>query len=277
MPQVTLTFSDEAAIPAELKPFKSDDNKVTIWAGDKVAEETNPGLAANRDAIKTEKDKFQTNYEKLVTSTGQISTELNDLRTKVATGASISQEELAIVTALKGIDGTPDEIKKKITEHGVLQNKLAQLEAGQQNREIAEVMGWKPSVFSDLCNHPEKSKDLTFAIEETKSADGKVERKAFVTSKDAKGVSIKTELSEFVEANSSWNEFLPALKAEPSQQPQAHNAPWIPQRKAGGDPKETKSAVDAFLESKNTTAKSRPNPLLTPPAPVPAPVGAGTA
>ena len=253
---------EKAELPEALKPFAVEqDGMMVINFDDSVALATNPALASNNAALKAEKTEIKKKYDDLVTSTGTISTELNELRTKVATGANISQAELAIVTALKGIDGTPDEIKKMIEEYPTLKGTISQFAVEAENRKIAEAMGWKPNVFSDLRNHPEKSKDLKFEIVGVEK-DGKPTNQVHVTFKDVSGIEKKVELSEFVKTNDSWSPFLPALQTAENT-----GATWLPQSGAGDQQQQPKSVVAEHIEKRNAEAKARGN-AFSPPVPV---------
>ncbi len=264
---------EKGKVPAGLEAFYTVEKDGFMCAEfeDDVALATNPALAANNALILKEKKSALDKYEALVTSTGTISQELNELRAKVASGASITSAEVAILAALKGIDGTPDEIKKKIEEHPALSAKVASFESDTQNRAIASVMGWKPEVFGDLLKNPDKAKDLQFSVEDA-TVDGKPVKTAFVTVKNAAGITEKKDLKAFVEATPEWNAYLPVLKAEAEV---SKGPTWIAQSRTTSGDDTNVSLLDKHIAERNSAATARANPLLPPPV-TPAPAAPAT-
>lgn len=269
MPQVTLKFADENAIPAELKAFKQADNSVTVWAGDTVAAETNPGLAANRDQLKTEKEaavKALADEKAQWTQTNDtLSREVIDLRTKVATTSGVTAEEVALLNAVKPFGTDPAKIKTTLEDATKAAAENATLKREILVKDVAQIMGWKPTVLLDLINHPEKSKDIELVIEDATENDKPV-KKVFVNQKDAAGAVSKIALTDFVTKTESWNDYLPILSLDEKNRPQ-----WMRQAK----PTDTKTGDDDIvakhIEQKNTAAKSVNNPLLPATAHPPAP------
>lgn len=264
MPKLPAKYK-KGEVPAGLETYYTVEKDGFMCAEfeDDVALATNASLAAQNSTIIGEKRALQTKYEELVKSTGTISSELNDLRTKIASGASITTAELAIVQALKGVEGTPDEIKKRLENYSALESQVAQIAVDKENQSIALAMGWKPSIFGDLRNHPERGKGLSFAIEDV-TVNGKQTKTVYVSYKNAQGVSEKTALADFVESNAEWKEFLPALKA--GDQSSTTGPTWLSQQPTNTSSQTTpKSAVDAHIEARNAQAKAHANPLLPPP------------
>jgi hypothetical protein len=274
MPKVTIKFADENSIPAELKAFKkADSNEVEVWAGDKVAEETNPGLAANRDTILSEKTKLEGNLEtarKQWESTNDtLSREVIQLREKVATssGNTVTADDVAILTAIKPFGGTAEELKTKLESGTAALAENASLKRKIHTQEIGQLLGWKPSVLDDLLSNPEKSKDIEFVAEDVTEND-KTVRKVFVNTKNAAGATEKVDVQKFLETNTGWRDYVPALQAEASKT----GPTWLKQSK-GSDTSATKTddILEKHINERNQKNAAGVNPLLpNKPAPAPA-------
>lgn len=271
MPKIEATYEKDK-LPEGLKDFAIEkDGKMVIDFDDSVALATNTALATKNSQLLGEKKAVQDKYDALVASSAEISREVLELRNKVASGGQVTADELAIVQAVKGIENvTPDHIKKMVEEYPQLQAMVAQFGIDAENRTIAEVMGWKPNVFGDLRNHPEKSKGLKFEISDV-TENGKTVKKVLVGHKDASGADVKTDLAEFVKSNSSWNEYLPSLQVETK----STGPTWVASSQAGGStvPDPATNPVMAHIQAKNEKAKQSGNALrpAQPPTPTVAP------
>lgn len=271
MPEVTIKFTDEASIPAELKAFKTaDTNDVKVWVGDKVAEETNPGLAANRDTILGEKTKLEgtleTEKKKWETTNNTLSQEVISLREKVATssGHTVTADEVAILTAIKPFGGTADELKKKLETGTAALAENTTLKRKLHTQEIGQHLGWKPSVMEDLLSNPEKSKDVEFVVENVTEND-KTTAKVFVKTKNAAGADEKLEVSKFLEANAGWRDYLPSLQIDSKTGPT-----WLKQTKGTESPVKADDLLQNHIDQRNKANTASTNPLIpnkTAPAP----------
>lgn len=252
---------EKGQLPAGLAEFAVErDGFMFLEFEDDVALLTNPALAAKNVEILDEKRKLQTNYDNLVTSSGDLARQVNELRTQIASGGQVSANELAIVTALKGIDTTPDEIKKMIKEYPTLAGELQSLKSQAENEKIAKILKWKPEIFNDIRNHPDR-KDLEFKVESIVE-NGKSTDKVYVLSKDATGAVVKKEVSDFVKESPTWTGYLSALQAG-----EELGQTWLEQAPAGGSPAGGKSPLDEHIEKMNAAAISRGNALVKPPTP----------
>lgn len=270
MPQVTLNFPDENAIPAELKAFKSaSSNAVTVWVGDKVAEETNPGLASNRDALKTEKETLQARLDseksKWETTNNTLSQEVISLREKVATasGNTVTPDDIAILEAVKPFGSKPDEIKSKLEAADSATTENAQLKRNLLVQNASSILGYDPTALSNLLDHPVLAKDLELVIEDVTENDKPI-KKVFANVKNAAGSIEKKEFSKFVQETSGWQTFLPVLQSKSDQ------ATWLPQSPTPSGPNgpQTGNRLQSHIDAKNQAAKAAPNPLRPTPTPV---------
>lgn len=267
MPKIAEKY-EKGKVPAGLETYYTVEKDGFMCAEfeDDVALATNPALASQNTKIIGEKRDLQAKYDTLVTSTADISREVGELRTKVATGGQVTADELAIVTALKGIkDKTPAEIKKMVEEFPALQGQIDSFKTKAENDAIAQAMGWKADVFGDL--RPILAKDLTFEVTDV-TADGKVSKKIFVAGKDANGVDFKTELTDYAKATPSWTNHLPSLGATVGE----GGPSWVEQTPATGGPDTGLSVLEQRIQDANAATKARGTPFSPPPAvPVPAP------
>lgn len=266
---------EKDVIPEALKPFatEKDGKWVLNFDADSVGLATNHAAGENNAKLLREKQAVQTKYEALVTSSGQIATELNELRTRTAESNQVSKDELAILTAINKLklEGTPTDIAQRVAKVSELEAKLDGFERDAENRRIAGIMGWKPNVLSDLRSHPEKGKDLEFEVE-TVIVDGKSVDKVYVKTKNASGEVEKSDLGKFAESNASWKDYLGVLKADSKQS----GPSWLEQGATGGDVSNTgKSPLDEHIAAQNAKATGHRNPLMTP-APPPANTAAAT-
>lgn len=232
-----------------------------------VALATNPALAQKNTELKGEKLELQSKYNALVTSSGQLATRVNELEQSVASGQSLSQAELAIANALKGVKDLPpaDDLKKMLKEYPQLKAQVEEAQQAQHDAKIAGTMGWKPEAFKFLRTHPELGKDLAYSVE-TVMVEEKPVEKVYVTHKDASGVQVKSELQTYAATN--WATFDNFLKAAPD----AVNNPkpsWLPQVPAEGTSAPPTNFLDAHIAERNQAAAATGNALIPAPTPTP--------
>lgn len=260
---------EKGQVPAGLEGFcVEQDGKMVVQFDDSVALATNPALASKNAELLTEKQSAVTKYNDLVKSSGAIASELNALKVKMAEGGQVTADEISILTALKGIENvTPESVKKILTEHPKLQQQLNALQSDAENRQIGEIVGWKPEVFGKIRG---TTKDLKFEIQEITENEKPV-KKVYVSYKDGNGADQKKELSEYAKVSDDFAPFLPALQATENRGPE-----WVQGGPGGGSPQPAKSLIDQRIEEQNQKAKASGN-ALRPPTPVtPAPAPAQT-
>lgn len=274
MPQITIPFSDENSIPAELKAFKAPNaNTVTVWVGDNVAAETNPALEAKRTELLGEKKTLQDKYDSLVQSTAGLANEVNELRVKVAdkSGNTVTPDELAIVSAVKQVmpAAKADDVKTVLTKYPTLVTDFDKLQSQEKNRKVFALTGFKNEVvFSDLMSNKDKNPNLVDLAVETETVDGKPVEKLYAKVKDAQGAISKQPFADYVKANTAFTDYLPALSTGPGNQSQTTETPsWMPQTPSGGGGNgDDKTAGKTFLEQHiakiNEQNQAKPNALL---------------
>jgi hypothetical protein len=180
MPKIKLPFATADAIPAELKAFASADNTVEMWVGDRVAEETNPQLEAARNTILGEKKSLQERYDGLTSSTAELAREVQELRTKVATGTSVTPEELALVGAVKAVLPAikPEDLKRELSEIPNLRSFKSGVEQRDANKQLFSSSGFKnEAVFLDLLSSKEKTRTSKAPRSSKRPSTGKRSRK----------------------------------------------------------------------------------------------------
>lgn len=264
MPKITLKFSDESAIPSELKQFKTDANTVEVWAGgdDTVAAETNAGLAANRDTIKAEKTALQQKYDSLLQSSGALSTEVLELRNKVASGQTVTAEEIALVQTVKAVLPTikATDLKTMLEKYPTLDSELTTIRERERNRQIFQASGFKnEKVFLDLLGNKEKNPNLDGVSVKEVDVDGQKVTKAFVTVKGEGNKVSEKELSAYINENAEWKDYLPALANGGDQK----ETSWISQTPSdGGSSNSSDDPLQKFIADQNKKALAAPNPLF---------------
>jgi hypothetical protein len=105
--------------------------------------------------------------------------------------------------------GKPDEIGRAVAERDGLRR-------AEHYRDVAALLGWKSTVFSDLAD----AKKLRVEIDPNwKGPDGKAApaRTALVVAKGEDGTETRTPLADHVE--SQWPDYLPALRQQAGPRP----------------------------------------------------------
>lgn len=251
---------EKGQVPAGLEQFAVERDGF-MWIGfeDDVALVTNSALAAKNGELLAEKQKVQAKYDALVSSSGQLATQLTALQNDIASGNNITAAELAIVKALKGIDTTSLDVKKVLADYPVVQQKLAALEGQAENGRIAKTMGWNPDVFNDL--RPIIAKDLKFEVA-TVTVDDKLKEVVHVEYKDPHGVTVKKELGAYARETPAWARYVPFLPATTEK-----GQEWIAQTPASGETPTGPSSLQQHIADRNRVANAAGNALV-PPTPV---------
>jgi hypothetical protein len=275
MPKVKLSFASPDAIPAELKSFAGADNTVEIWTGSQetVAAELNPGLEANRNALKTEKEQLQSKYDNLLKSSSETSQQLQEANVKLASNTGVSPDDLKLLNTVKqAAPGMkPEDIKNTLTAFPNVNAELTTLKADRENAEIFGATGFKnQKVFVDLLGNKTKNPNLEKVVVKEEKVDDKPVKKAYANIKQADGTIKEIAFDEYVKSNPEWSPYMPSLSDTASQ------ATWIQQQGGGaggggGTPPTSgeKSPLDLAIEQANQKSKAIVNPLR-PATPTPA-------
>lgn len=137
----------------------------------------------------------------------QLEQQVTDLTGKVPTAESVvlSGDDAKAWVTYKAL-GKPEEVKQAIDERTQLQGKLQGMERDTTLRSVAETVGYKASVLSNLDRMAKaEGKALAFELRDTQ-VDGKPVKVAYVKDGDK-----DFPLTEY--ANTNWADFLPALAA----------------------------------------------------------------
>lgn len=276
MPKIKQKFASADAIPAELKPFANDQHEVEMWVGDNVAGETNPALEAQKNQILAEKKTLKEKYDTAIKASGDLSTEVMELRQKVASGSQVSPDEVALIGAVKAVMPTvkPDELKKELEALPQLRGQVAEIQTKERNRKLFAASGFKnQTVFMDLIGNKDKNPNLVETVLETETVDNKPVEKAYAKVKQQDGTIAKQPLQDYVKANSAFTDYLPLLDAgAPNQDQYQHQWPIQPPTGGNGsnpNPGTGNTGDDplqAHINKMNEAAKAVPNPLLKNPA-----------
>jgi hypothetical protein len=246
MPKVTLTFPDEASIPSELKAFKTADNKVEVWAGDKVAEETNPSLVANRDTIKAEKDTLKLKYDALVSTSSaddvKTAKRIADLEAKATNPIPEADQKLLDAVKKANKDATPESVTEAITKFPTVNQKLTEIETKAANGEFFKATGFKSEkAFQKAIADKEANPKLVKHYTETKTENGKEVTNAYADIKKDDGTTEKIAFKDYVEKHADWAIYKPALmEAQTSQT-------WISADTSGNQHQPTNGQPNALL------------------------------
>lgn len=205
MPQLTLTITTEmeALLPPELKAFKTADGKLSIWYGDKVAEETNPQLAQHRDTVIVEKTAIEDKYKALVSTSGKDDVEKARLIAKAEEKArtAISPEDKAIIDAVKTAksDATPEFITEAVTNFPVVNEKLQNILKSQENAKFFEATGLKnEKAFQKFINDKDANPKLLKHYTETVQEGDKTVNVAYADIKLDDGTTQKVKFADYL-------------------------------------------------------------------------------
>lgn len=231
MPEVTLTFPDEAQIPTELKAFKTADNKVKIWVNtdsSAMAAELNPALEANRNTILSEKQVIEDKYKALVATSGKNEVDAANLIANAEAKArnAISDDDKKIIEAVKKANPqiTPEILETSIKEFPVLTEKLQAIEKSKESDLLFGASGFKnKTVFETVANNPALNPNLEKFILKDETVNGNSVKVAYAKVKEAIGGNTEVPMPEYAAANENWKPFAPALNNAPEQTNQ-----WIP-------------------------------------------------
>lgn len=245
MPAVLPTYTSQDAIPEALRPYYRQNGSVwELWDDNEaVAKYFNQGLAANRDALRTEKEQMKTRAENAETqvqtlntektqfatqkqqavdaATAPLNTRINELTTELNTvktpGAIVINKDKAAALAKYEALGTPDDLAKKINEIlPELETKVVSHERADDLRTIAsrEDVLFNPDVLCDIMELP-RNKNLSIKLKKVKDPndDKKMIEVAHVFWKEGeagKEVEHDMPLVEYAETN--WSTHLASLQ-----------------------------------------------------------------
>lgn len=158
--------------------------------------------------------------------------ERRQLRSQIPTqGAVVLTAEQAATWQSYQQLGAPDALRTQLSERETAQKDLAELRRREHVRDVASVVGYKPSVLLD------RAQGLELEVAEVEQ-DGKKEKQAFVKGKDGQ----RTRLEEYAQSN--WSDYLPALQVEQQQSKQAQQpGTSYVRQSAGGAPAKTDAAT----------------------------------
>lgn len=107
--------------------------------------------------------------------------------------------------------GKPDELKQGLEERTQLQGQLSGAQRADTLRTVAETVGFKPTVLTNLDRMAKaEGKDLAFTVRD-EQRDGKPVKVAYVKDGDK-----ETVLTDYAQTN--WADFLPSLSVQGTQQ-----------------------------------------------------------
>lgn len=229
MPQITLNFDTKESIPSALQQYAGEDFKVTLWVGDKVAEETNPALAKNRDDILVEKNNLETKYKTLVESSNkgevELAKQIADLKIKAESGTKLSDEDQKIldtVKSVKDVQVTPEYLAEATKNYHSVSSELSKLKQGALDSEFFKKTGFKnEKAFLKAISDKEANPNLVKYYSEEISENGKPVQKLFAEYKKADGTTDKVSFFDYVEKHADWSIYKPALVGSEQQN-------WIP-------------------------------------------------
>lgn len=114
--------------------------------------------------------------------------------------------------------GKPDDIKQGLEQRTQLQGQLSGAQRAETLRTVAETVGYKAGVLSNLDRMAKaEGKELAFAVKD-EQRDGKPVKVAYVTDSGK-----ETALTEYAQSN--WTDFLLALSVQGTQQQPATGQP----------------------------------------------------
>jgi len=231
MPQKTIQYKSKEEIPAELAEYAGDDFKVTVWVGDKVAEETNATLAKNRDDILAEKNTFETKYKALVETSAKgdvaMATKVAELELKLKNNQTITPEDQKLLDAVKGVKGvqvTPEYLAEAAKNYKPVSEKLANIERTQSDAEFFKATGFKnEKAFHKAMADKEANPKLIKHYTEKKTENGQEVVTTYAEVRADDGTTVKVKFDEYFDKHADWSVYKPSLMAAEQQQ-----QTWMP-------------------------------------------------
>jgi hypothetical protein len=212
MPKLTLSYQTEEEIPASLKAYKvADKNEVEVWVGEKVAEETNPSLAANMREALNEKKTLQSQYDLLLTNASKketdLNTTINGLRSQLANGHKITEEEVALLPKVKEVltkygEGKVETVETKLKEYDTIKPEFEKAKTEKETDEIFKASGFKNrEAFNRVIANPnDMAKVEKMFVKKVKVGETETE-KAFANIKKGDGKTEEVELSSLLKGD----------------------------------------------------------------------------
>lgn len=202
----------------------------------------------SQDGVALAREMFDDNYQ-MRRKNKELSDELTALRGKVpAEGAVVlGADEAKDWQAYRELGAVAD-VKQGLEQRTQLQGQLEETARETTLRTVAEAAGYKPKVLADLDRMAKaQGKTLAFDVRE-QTVDGLTVRVPFVKDGDK-----DFALSDY--AAQQWNDFLPALASQATQQ-QTTGTPY-PRQHPGGDGKPVTTKDVAAQFCKNRMIKRR--------------------
>lgn len=230
-----------------------------VWAELNEADKGTGSGDLPADVLKSFERLLERHGNSATTVAQLLFTENKELRDKVrqiegkvpADGAVVlTGADVAAWDAYKAL-GKPDDIKQGLDERTQLQGQLSGAQRAETLRTVAEAVGYKPAVLSNLDRMAKaEGKELAFSVRD-EQRDGKAVKVAYVKDGDK-----ETPITDYAQSN--WADFLPALSAQGAQQ----QGTRYPAQHAGSNTTKADDPVGAFLERQNTNRAAVKNPLL---------------
>ncbi len=165
----------------------------------------------NNDGVRVAEKLFDENYQ-YRKQIRDLEKQVTDTQGKIpAAGAIIlTGDEAATYQAYQAY-GKPEEIKQALDERASLQGKLATKERESLLRDVADTVGYKPTVLANLDRFARADgKELGYEIRDAIAADGKPAKAVYVREGDK-------ELSIQDYASTHWTDYMPVLAPQATQ------------------------------------------------------------
>lgn len=262
-------YGAESDIPAEVKAFYHMQDGEWVFRGsdfDGLDALLNPGLAANRDAIKAEK-------LTLTTALSVATKERDEAQTALAKASkpgmvTMDAAEQQLLTDYKAL-GPIKDVQAKIANEAVVSEKLKLVSSEGEIRQLAKDAGLNAEALIDFKLNSERGKNVTLAIGEIEEEDPKTKKK--ITKKvpmvvtidvvNGKDKETKVPFAEFAKTN-NYPEYLvqaiftgSASQEETVTKPKGFVAPpSLGERTAAAEATGTKvsEVVDRFNQERST-------------------------
>lgn len=212
MPQTTIKYESKEAIPSALQPFANDQFEVSVWFGDKVAEETNPALEKNRNDILNEKNILEDKYKALISTSGQdtvkTANKIAELETKLRESKTLAPEDEKILTAVKSVQGvtvTEEYLKEALTGFNSVKTELDTIKKTNEISEFFKATGFQnEKAFQKAINDSDANPNLEKYYTKTEKVDGNDVVVAYAQVKGENGQTSEVRFDEYVKNNPEW-------------------------------------------------------------------------
>lgn len=267
-------YSAESDIPADVKAFYVLKDGEWVFNGtdfEGLDALLNPGLAANRDALKVEKDTVKNERDAAVK---ERDTAVADLAKASKPGTIfMDAAEKSTLDEYKAL-GTPKDIKEKLDNEKVASEKLGLLGQEGDIRNLAKATGLNEDALVDFKLNSERGKTLTLGsvkkkvknekgVEEEKlvpviKITDNVNGKEVVTDKDFFEYAKENNFPEYlVTALSNGSASQVDTKAKPEKK---FTAPPSMGSKTTGEEEGSRANVNTFIKKSNESRSTRQMP-----------------